>query len=163
MNTNSKKLAGGLCAGLALAAALSATPAAAQMDTPSNYYIPGRACVWDSSGIGIWMCSGPAPSAPVRYTAIALSNSTMATGTSWGYSSRAGAEQRALSECSKRARDCKVVDWAWNQCLALATANDGSWGVDSALYVDIAQARALGQCNKVAKGCVVKLHPCSGD
>lgn len=140
---------------------LSQPPQAlAQQEFWSDYYVPNAGCVFRDLR---WLCQGSPPQEPPKYTALAISNSTMAIGTSWGYDNRQAAEQRALAECRKTAKDCEVAIWAYDRCIALATAPDGSWGVDSDMYVDFAQAKALRQCNSVAKNCVIKAHPCARD
>ena len=103
------------------------------------------------------------PSAP-NYVAVAVSDSTLATGSSWHASSRAKAEQIALAYCRREARDCHVVSSGWSTCLALATSSDGAQGYDFGDYPETAEKKALARCNSVSsKPCSIKTHPCSDD
>jgi serine/threonine-protein kinase len=140
---------------------LGTPPASAQQEYYSNSYVPNAACRFVSTGQ--WLCQGAPPQLSPKFAAIAVSNSTREFGTSWGYDTRQAAEQRALQECGKRAKDCEVAIWAFDQCAALAIAPDGSWGVDRDISADFAQAKALKQCTAVAKGCQIRTHPCARD
>src|SRR5439155_18582498 len=60
------------------------------------------------------------------YAAIAYSESTAKYGYSYGYSTRAAAEDRAVTECN--ADDAKVVIWCRNAYCALAVSDEGAYG-----------------------------------
>jgi hypothetical protein len=108
---------------------------------------------------------GGAPAYANKFAAIALSDSTLATGWSWNANSQAEAERLALASCAKHARDCKVQMWGENECLALATSEpDGSWGVDYDRNGAKAKAKALALCRNLGgQNCVVKADPCAHD
>jgi len=122
-----------------------------------------------SNGQLVWephaTCDGAPAVEPRYFTAIAISESTLSWGTSWGASSRGEAEQIALTKCRQYASDCKVVDWAQYECLALAVSKkDGAWGVDAGNYPETASAKAMAQCRSGGgTSCVVQTHPCSQD
>jgi hypothetical protein len=133
-------------------ASFAASPARAVYCGPS----------WES-----WACQpvlGPPPT-PKYFTAIAVSDSTLAWGASWAANSRGQAEQIALAHCSQSASDCKVKMWAQGMCVALATSKtDLTWGVDKGSYPETAQPKALAQCRAAGgNACVIETHPCSQD
>ncbi len=102
---------------------------------------------------------------PHYFTAIAVSDSTLAWGTSWAANTRAEAEQIALAQCRRHAADCRAVDWAQYKCLALAVSDrEMAWGVDAGNYPETASSKAVAACRSVGgSNCVVKTHPCSQD
>ena len=94
------------------------------------------------------------------YGAIAYSPSDGARGWSFDYSSRAAAEQRAVSECSQHGRGCKVILWFRNACGALAIGSNGygsGWGTDES----IADRYALETCAKYTSNCSVVRRVCT--
>jgi hypothetical protein len=103
--------------------------------------------------------------APPRFAAVAVSGTTLNSGSSWGFGSLAEAQNRAMIECGKRAGDCKIAGWAQDGCVALAISPvDKAWASDWSPYYDIAEARALGECRRNnGQACAVATHPCSGD
>jgi hypothetical protein len=107
----------------------------------------------------------PAPE-PDLYTAIAVSNKTLSAGYSWQETSRPRAEQMALAHCQQQSThpsDCKVVDWAKDDCLAFAwSIVDHTWAVDAGTNPWAAGNKALAGCKK-ARGtrCVIVEMPCS--
>jgi hypothetical protein len=105
-----------------------------------------------------WKCVGAD-----TYTAIAFSETDWSWGASWNAATREQAEAMALAECRKRARDCKSQAWAVNACVAWATSDgDGIWGTGWNIFVDTAEARALGNCRRAGgKHCVIRAHPCA--
>lgn len=77
------------------------------------------------------------------------------TGESYGYaynkSSRAAAEQAALSNCEAQAVEkgaCEIAIWFYNQCAALAIGSDGSWGGDRGRTTSEASSKALDLCRQ---------------
>jgi hypothetical protein len=155
-----------LCAAAALAVtaatgALTATPAHAEW----CHYMVGPV---DSKGKPEWeseICEGAPRVEPHYFTAIAVSGSTLAWGTSWAANTRAQAEQTALAQCGRYAADCRAVDWAQYKCLALAVSDrEKSWGVDAGNYPETASSKAVAACRSAGgSSCVVKTHPCSQD
>ena len=96
-----------------------------------------------------------------QYGAIAYSPATGNYGYSDNYPDETQAERRALSECSQA--DCVIGIWFWNQCGALATADNGSWGADRGASQAQAQSLALARCRKEnGDNCQIKLSHCSG-
>jgi hypothetical protein len=59
----------------------------------------------------------------VKYGTIAMSAGTNTWGDSYRYGSRTEAERRALTECAKNARDCKVAVWFNDNCCAVGSAD----------------------------------------
>ena len=102
----------------------------------------------------------------VYWTALAVSGSTLRAGASHGEPSQQNAEQTAVANCRRQgSTDCKVVEWAWNKCLALAISYpagpvDASAGEDR----DAAATGALAQCQKSGGShCVIVAAPCARD
>jgi hypothetical protein len=82
---------------------------------------------YDDRGIAIYNCDAqkrrppPPPPLPDVWGAIAVSSTTLMSGTSWNYRSEAAASQRALTECrATRASDCRVVVTVADVCVSLA-------------------------------------------
>ncbi len=107
----------------------------------------------------------PAPTpAPVYWTAVALSDSTLA----WSYwkndGNRGDAEINALKGCQPLAADCHIVASASNVCMALATsADDKAWSTKwVATTADEAGKGALDGCTGAGgKTCKVATSYCS--
>ncbi|MFZ0338991.1 MAG: DUF4189 domain-containing protein [Terracidiphilus sp.] len=105
--------------------------------------------------------------APV-WVAVAMSASSGNYGASTPQSSSAGASQMALKYCAMYgAKDCKVIDSYWNDCIALATtlkpiATACCWG-SSPLNRAQAATIALNACNTYGAGCAVRVSPCYTD
>ena len=102
------------------------------------------------------------------FTAIAVADSNLAWGDSWGAATRQQAEQLALAQCAKLAADCKIVEWARYECLALAETKPGdqnwAWGADWGDDAPSAEAKALARCrSEGGTTCGVVVHPCSQD
>jgi uncharacterized protein DUF4189 len=140
----------GLGVMLLFAATFSSAPMSSALASP--------VCGWDAWDN--WRCVGPD-----SYTALAFSDSDWSWGASWGARTREQAEAIALAQCQKRARDCHVQVWGVNNCIAWAASDgDGAWGTAFNLYVDLAEASALGNCRRAGgKKCVVRAHPCADD
>lgn len=108
------------------------------------------------------------PPQPQRdlYTAVAVSDKSLAFGYSYEATSRAQAEQMALSACRQRrgGSDCKLADWAENDCLGVALSHrDGTWAVASGSNPFLAANAAVQTCRKDGgKACAVAATPCSG-
>jgi hypothetical protein len=108
-----------------------------------------------------------APAAPAIWGAVALSKSTLISGSSWEYQSQQDAATRAVSECSKAMnamRDCAVLQVFANYCAALATSpQDHQWGY-SGTYNTIAEAEshALSGCTgSGGHACAITQSICS--
>jgi hypothetical protein len=110
---------------------------------------------------------GPAPQRVIlHFTAIALSPSTLRVGGSHGQNSEAAANDTALRNCAAGgARDCKLLNWGDNICLALAVSTpDGSYGQAPSGSRAGAASRAMAECRKAGgNNCVVQVAPCAGD
>jgi len=95
-----------------------------------------------------------------NFGAIAYSPSSGANGYSYDYGSRGGAQNRAMSECRKRARDCRIAIWFKNACGAVATGRNGwgsGWGNDR----NRAELEAIKSCNQHSGGCRIKVYACT--
>ena len=102
----------------------------------------------------------------LHFTAIALSPSTLRVGGSHGQDSEAAAKDTALHNCAASgARDCQLVDWGDNICLALAVSSpDGAYGYAPSNGRAAAANRAIAECRKASgKNCVVQVAPCASD
>ncbi len=100
---------------------------------------------------------------PVYWAALAVSPSTLQSGSSHGQTSEAGARQLALKNCATAASDCKIVNWG-NACFALAVNRaNGGYGQDFARNRNEAGAKALARCPGSSGSCVVQAAPCAGD
>jgi len=99
----------------------------------------------------------------------------LAFGAGYNYATRAGAEERALTECRKQAGDnallvslCKIVDHFDNQCLSISMdPQPGTPGYGWAIgaNADAANGQALSNCRQTAGAdrvgyCVVSLTDC---
>jgi uncharacterized caspase-like protein len=101
------------------------------------------------------------PSNPAdRFGAIAYSPSTGAQGWSYDYGSRELAEQVALANCARYARDCGVPIWFQNACGALAVGPSG-YGSGWAINQSLAEAAAVGMCSQYSPGCSVLRWVCT--
>jgi hypothetical protein len=110
--------------------------------------------------------SGPVgPAQPVYWSAIAVSPTTLRSGTSHGQNSEAEAKQLALKNCATAASDCEMVNWGYNLCFGLAVNRaTHSYGQDYARSRAEAGTKALARCNTLGtKGCVVQASPCASD
>lgn len=100
---------------------------------------------------------------PIYWAALAVSDSTLRSGSSHGQTSEAGAKQLALKNCSTGASDCKIVNWG-NTCFALAVnRTNGSYGQDFARSRSEAATKAVARCPGGSESCVVQASPCAGD
>ena len=108
-------------------------------------------------------CSLAQAQAQTYYGAITYSDASGTHGFSYDYSTRAGAETRAISECERVSGygDCYVLVWFRNACGALAESYDGAygsgWGSDRA----IAEQYALQSCNQYGRGCTISRWVCT--
>ena len=108
----------------------------------------------------------PATENQPKYGAIAYDKTNCAWGRSWNSPSQAGADDRAISECSSAgSKNCKVtVQVAPDQCGAVAATDkcDGyGWAARSDTRA--AQDEALSQCRNYNPGltCTIKVTVCS--
>ncbi|MCY0095088.1 DUF4189 domain-containing protein [Hoeflea ulvae] len=95
-----------------------------------------------------------------NFGAIAFSQSSGAYGTSYDYSSRRDAENRAMTECRTRSRGCKVAIWFRNACGAVATGANG-WGSAWAGNRQQAERAAKQNCSKHTNGCRTLAWSCT--
>ena len=68
-------------------------------------------------------------------------------GSSWNYSTREAAEQRAFQECSSIYTGCEV-NVSFTNCAAFATSWDGAWGRATGDSLDLAKNAAIEECQK---------------
>ena len=104
-------------------------------------------------------------SQPVYWAAIAVSPTTLRSGSSHGQNSEANAKQLALKNCATGASDCMLVNWGSNLCFGLAVNRaNNRYGQDFAGSRAGAATKALAQCNTAgSKACVVQAAPCASD
>lgn len=96
--------------------------------------------------------------------ALALSTSTGAWGTSYNYDDEEEARERAMRECRKNARDCKVFKTFENTCVAVAGDSAGNFGWSWGYTSSERRRRAIAQCREQGgKGCKVESQFCTGD
>ena len=97
-------------------------------------------------------------SAADTYAAIALNQKSGATGYGYRFTSRSGAEERALQQCGS---GCIVVAWVRNQCLSLATGRSYGYGYALSTNDATAMQRAVAECGKRTSNCEVNTTICS--
>jgi hypothetical protein len=102
---------------------------------------------------------GTAGPALAAFGALAYSPATGNYGYSYGYSTRAGAESRALGGC--KVGSCRVVAWYQNACGALAKGSTG-WGAAWAASRAKAEASAIRTCRGQSAKCRIIAWSCSG-
>jgi hypothetical protein len=114
-----------------------------------------------------YVCPPPTPGRPgpggssIKYGAIAYSPTTGLDGYSDNYPDKAQADQRALSECGQA--DCVVATWFYDNCGALATADNGAWGAEVGGSEARARSLALARCGRQGGDhCQIKISHCSG-
>jgi hypothetical protein len=150
---------------LTASAGIFAVPAVAQ---------EGVTCgmVETANGPQFW---GPCPNQgskrqapPDTYSAIAVSSSTLKSGSSWNAKSQSEAERLALVYCHKQgASDCQIELWARNACVALAASDaDGSGNFATGWSTNRAQANsiAVAACHRIkGKRCIIRQSRCPQD
>lgn len=113
----------------------------------------------------------PQAPVPILYGAIAVETRTLITGYAKGYSSRAGAEGRAIAMCRRAgglAAGCKVAVWGHNTCLALATSRASSGGANSWGYAWsddgwVSRRKAAAACKSDGgANCTIAVTLCTG-
>jgi len=108
---------------------------------------------------------GGARPGPPKFGAIAYSPSRRAHGITYDFGDRNGAERAALNACAQRSRatDCRIVIWFYNNCGALATASDGTYGGGYSGNRIGAESRALQYCRSAGgRDCAVQRSYCTG-
>ncbi len=94
--------------------------------------------------------------------AIAFSQTTGAIGWSYDFSTRGGAENRAMSECRKHGGGCRVATWFKNACGALAVGNGNAYGGSWAANRFEAESKAMSLCSAESRNCTVRRWVCTG-
>jgi hypothetical protein len=111
------------------------------------------------------------PPVPVLYGAIAVETSTLITGYAKDYSSRVGAERRAVAMCRRAggsATGCKIAVWGHNSCLALATSKASNGGANTWGYAwsddgYVSRREATAACRKDGgANCKIAVTFCTG-
>jgi hypothetical protein len=98
----------------------------------------------------------------VKYGTIAMSAGTNTWGDSYRYGSRTEAERRALAECAKNARDCKVAVWFNDNCCAVGSAEGSIWAGGLGRSEAAATNDAIADCrNRGGKKCEMQHAVCS--
>jgi hypothetical protein len=92
----------------------------------------------------LWLAAPASARADDTYAAIAYSESTGRYGYSYGYSTRAAAENRAISECNTD--DAQILVWGRNAYVALALSDEGAYGWAWASSEGQAKRLALQKC-----------------
>ena len=119
--------------------------------------IPNEVCTNNTSG-------GGAPAYVDKWTAIAVSKSTLTAGSAHGQDSMNAAQQLALANCSSARSDCKLQAWDKNTCLAFAISLNGASGYGNDPNRLRAQAKAMTQCRaNQGQNCSVQASPCASD
>ncbi len=95
-----------------------------------------------------------------NYGAIAYAPNSGGHGYSFDYSSRRGAEKRALRECRKRSRGCRVAIWFRNGCGAVANGPTG-WGSGWGTSRNRAYREALRSCGRNSGRCSIRVYACT--
>ncbi|MGC1873024.1 MAG: DUF4189 domain-containing protein [Acidobacteriaceae bacterium] len=135
---------------------------------PAGAWAQAYGCWFDTqTGVCVPYNNGNQGSATVLlyWAAIAVSPTTLVSGTSHGQNSEDGARQLALRNCASRAKDCKIVNWGSNTCFALAVSlHDIVYGEDFGASRAQAASKALAQCRSGGgKSCFVQAAPCASD
>lgn len=104
--------------------------------------------------------TGPAQAAD-NYGAIAFSQRTGAHGFSVDYSSRAAAQHRAMQECARYGRGCRIASWFKNGCGALAVGNGNGWGAEWGNTRGEAERLALQRCGANTYDCWIRRWVCT--
>ncbi|WP_081615325.1 DUF4189 domain-containing protein [Rhizobium freirei] len=112
-----------------------------------------------TTALAITLSTGIASAA--QFGAIAYSRDTGSYGSSHNYSSRAGAEEEALSACSSYADDCRVVVYFRNACGALAVGSERGYGWGWSARRNQARDIAIANCEENDSGCHVVSWTCS--
>ena len=99
------------------------------------------------------------------YGAIALSESSLAYGSSWGYADPVSAYERSIAECNKASggRDCVVKISLKDNCgvLAISAERNASFLVQGRDQV-LATSTAMAQCRATgANDCSIRQNICS--
>jgi hypothetical protein len=98
------------------------------------------------------------------YGALAYDAESRAFGWSYDFANQRDAEQKAMSGCSEKSANCKIVYDFWNSCAALAAATDGSYAIEGGDNEAGAQSRALAACKQNGgQGCEIMVWSCSNN
>ena len=111
-----------------------------------------------NAALFVLLGAATAAAADENFGAIAFSSSSGATGYSYDYDSRDGAEERALQECGP---GCKVVLWFKNACGALAVGEGSGYGTGWASSRSEAENLAMGYCRQNTSGCEISRWACT--
>jgi serine/threonine-protein kinase len=105
----------------------------------------------------------PARAQGGEWGALAISEHSTAYGYSYDYPTQQAAADRALAECGRNARDCRVHTTFRNTCLVVAGSVDGPIGWAWGGRPETRDRRALDQCRqRGAVNCKVVQRVCSG-
>lgn len=96
-----------------------------------------------------------------QWGAIAYSQSTGASGSSYGWGYQSDAEATAYEGCADYANDCEIAVYFESACGALAVGSNGGWGADWGYDESSASSSAVGLCSDYDAGCEVHTWQCS--
>lgn len=114
-------------------------------------------------GAALFLGAAPALAESGEWGALAISERSTAYGFSYDYETQEAATARALEECAKNARDCRVHTTFRNTCLVVAGSVDGPFGWAWGGREDTREQRAVDQCRQRGAGnCKVVQRICSG-
>jgi hypothetical protein len=113
-------------------------------------------------GVAWWKLSHPALG---PYGAIAMSDSSLSYGGSWGYGDPVAAYRRSIAECNKAAggNDCVIKASLKNNCgaLAISVRNNASFFVQGRNHMAVTSA-AMARCRASgAADCAIHENICS--
>ncbi|MBK8305545.1 MAG: DUF4189 domain-containing protein [Gammaproteobacteria bacterium] len=104
---------------------------------------------------------------PVRYGALAYSQTMQGWATASEWADRASAENAALDSCrslAAAATDCQIAVWFYNTCGSIAAAPGAIFGSGYGNPTHVAEGYALQSCRQAGGGdsCVVQKAVCTG-
>jgi uncharacterized protein DUF4189 len=145
-----------------------AMPALAQLDTISQFYMPGRFCMWTAEGAGVWMCSGPPSGVAAKPRPPVFGSIAIAPNFNWWSSTKFGSEaeakKAAIDGCNKANKGgCKTATVVVDYCAALATSpRDNIYRVKGSGAVNWAEESALAACSKAGgHACRISTSVCA--
>lgn len=153
-----------ICSVLLLLSLFFAGSVRAEGNCPDGYYPIG--------GGGVEGCApmpggeedappDPGPQWETRWGVVVFDASKDVFGMADGMRSKRKAQKAAAAQCKQRGgRACKIIGWAYNQCMALAIGD--TWvHVSGGETPDVAQQRAISHCSAKSPNCGVEYSSCS--
>ena len=112
---------------------------------------------------GFSLAATPALAKHKTFGAIAFSQDSGAYASTWGHTTREGAEATALTLCTENGPGCKVVIWARGACAAIATSPSYGFGAKWAPERGRAEIKALKTCLEYNDTCEILTSMCTND